>query len=84
MNSTQILFELLNTQHTEAHFEALLQILDRLHDGAAANNLEAITPLTPQEVLGWLDDLAYTVEETMQEIKANLATKTEAKSWYNN
>lgn len=82
MTNMQVLFEMLNEQYTDTHFDALLQIVDRLHDAAAANMLETVSPLSAQELLGWLDDIIYTAQETVREIQANLATETE--DWYTN
>jgi gluconate kinase len=63
--------KLLVEKYTEAHFEVLLQIMDQLHDAATVNNLAAITPLTTREMIGWLDDIIYTAEETIRELEAN-------------
>lgn len=75
--------KLLVEQYTEAHFEALLQIMDQLHDAATVNNLSAISPLTARELIGWLDDIIFTAEETIRELEANLnATRTESAKVY--
>lgn len=66
--------KLLVEKYTDAHFEALLQIMDQLHDAATVNNLSAISPLTAREVIGWLDDIIYTAEETIRELETNLKT----------
>jgi len=43
MMDMQILQKMLTEQLTEAHFEALLQVMDRLHDAAAIGELENMT-----------------------------------------
>lgn len=55
---------------TEAHFEAMLQLVDRLHDAAAVGKLETATPLDARTVIGWLDDIIFTAEETIRELQA--------------
>ncbi|MBZ0308107.1 MAG: hypothetical protein K8I82_18720 [Anaerolineae bacterium] len=64
----------LTEQYTEAHFEALLQLMDKLHDAATVNNVAAVSPLTPREIIGWLDDIIFTAEETIRELQANTHT----------
>ncbi len=64
--------KLLVEKYTEAHFETLLQMMDQLHDAATVNNLSAISMLTAREMIGWLDDIIYTAEETIRELETNL------------
>ncbi|KAB2902568.1 MAG: hypothetical protein F9K27_16405 [Anaerolineae bacterium] len=62
----------LTEQYTEAHFEALLQLMDKLHDAATVNNVTAVSPLSAREIIGWLDDIIFTAEETIRELQANM------------
>jgi hypothetical protein len=80
----QNLNKLLMEHCTEAHFEALLQMIDRLHDAAAADCLETVSPMDPREILGWLDDIIYTAEETMREIQAGLTVTDFGRIWSDN
>ena len=42
--------------------------LDQLHTAVSEGRLHSLTTLTEQEVLEWLQDLSFTVEETVHEI----------------
>jgi len=64
-----MLKQLLEQQHTDAHFDLFLQFLDRLHDAATAEALHEVSPLDAREILGWLDDFIYTAQETVREIE---------------
>jgi hypothetical protein len=82
MVNMQVLHEMLNEQYTEAHFEALLQIVDRLHDAAAAGKLGEVSPMEAREVIGWLDDIIFTAEETLRELQATFNANSQ--NWPNN
>lgn len=56
---------LLNDARLAAAFEAL----DDLHDAAAEGALHTVTSLNKGELLGWLRDLVYTAQETIEEIE---------------
>lgn len=72
MTDMHMLHKMLNELYTEAHFEALLQMMDRLHDAAAMGELEAVCMMDTREVMGWLDDIIYTAEETVRELREQL------------
>jgi hypothetical protein len=84
MTDMQILEKMLTELCTEAHFEVLLQIVDRLHDAAAADRLETVTPMNAREVIGWLDDIIYTAEETIRELQATLEANETYRTWADN
>jgi hypothetical protein len=85
MNNMQFVEKMLTELCTDAHFEVLLQIVDRLHDAAAAGRLETVTPMDAREVMGWLDDIIYTAEETMRELQATLEANEEpSRGWSDN
>ncbi len=67
----QFFQHMLTEQYTEDHFEALLQLIDRLHDAAAAGKLGEVSPMDAREIAGWLDDIIFTAEETLRELQAN-------------
>ncbi|HLA45116.1 MAG TPA: hypothetical protein VJZ27_16845 [Aggregatilineales bacterium] len=83
MVDMQILSKLLTEQYTEANFEALLQIMDRLHDAAAIGDLKSVSPLDAREMIGWLDDLVFTAEETIRELQSSIEA-SEFRAWSDN
>lgn len=57
------------TLFTEDRFASIFRAVDRLHDVASEGKLEQVTNLSPDEVIGWLKDIAYTVNETIRELE---------------
>jgi hypothetical protein len=49
-------------------FLDLHERLDLLHTAASEGRLHTLTTLSPEEVLEWLQDLSFTIEETLHEI----------------
>ncbi len=58
-------------QFSDEWFEAVFQSLDRLHDVASAGRLDKDSPVTPADMMGWLEDIVYTAQQTIAEIEAN-------------
>ncbi len=56
--------------YTDAGFERLFKQLDLLHDLASEGRLVEATPLRASDVIGWLEDIIFTAEETIREIDA--------------
>jgi hypothetical protein len=56
-------------QYNAARLGYLARMLDELHTAASEDRLEAMTPLTPVEVVGWLREFIYTAHETIAEIE---------------
>lgn len=56
-------------QITEATLETILQTVDRLHDAAHAGRLLGVSPMSWQEIQGWLEDIVFTAEETLRELR---------------
>ena len=83
MMDMQILQKMLTEQLTEAHFEALLQVMDRLHDAAAVGELDSMTPMDARELMGWLDDIIFTAEEVVRELQVTVRAN-EPKVWSDN
>ena len=54
--------------HNDARLVGLFQSLDELHTAASEGHLPMVTPLTNAELVGWLQELIYTAEETIAEI----------------
>ena len=51
-------------------FEALFEAIDHLHDQVCDASAEATSPLAPDDLVGWLEDIIYTAQETIVEIRA--------------
>ncbi len=47
----------------------LFQVLDDLHTAASDGRLQSVTTLTNDEVMSWLNELAYTAQETIVELR---------------
>lgn len=63
--------------YNDVWFEALFQLVDRLHDDASAGDLPTTVP---QDVMvGWLEDIIYTARETILEIQATEHTKRDGR-----
>ncbi len=61
--------KIIATQIGEAHLESMLQTLDRLHDAAAARDLKTTCSADHAVVVGWLEDIIYTAQETIGELQ---------------
>lgn len=55
--------------YTDARLDSIFQVLDDLHTAASEGRMGRLTPLTHEEMVGWLRDLVYTAEETIAEIE---------------
>jgi hypothetical protein len=55
--------------YTEARLVALLQTLDELHSAASEDRLNTMTTVSKVELVGWLNELVYTAQETIAEIE---------------
>ncbi len=55
---------------SEDAFADLFSRFDQLHDRACAGQIVQATSLRPAEVIGWLEDIIFTAEETVREIDA--------------
>ncbi len=60
---------ILQALFTDARFESIFNAMDRLHDAASSGKLAEVTNLSADEVIGWLQDIAYTANETIRELK---------------
>lgn len=56
---------------TDAGLAAVFAAIDELHDAASEDQISIVTPLDQRELVAWLHELAYTVQETIQEIEAS-------------
>ncbi len=58
-------------EYGEAGFAHLFAKLDRLHDLASEGHLSEATSLRPAEVIGWLQDIIFTAQETVREVESH-------------
>lgn len=66
---------------TDARFASLFNTVDRLHDVVSEGKLDQVTNLTKEEVIGWLRDIAYTVEETINELENPTHSADQSDEW---
>lgn len=55
--------------YNDARLIALFEALDELHTAASEGALPLFTPLPETEIVGWLQDLVFTAQETIAEIE---------------
>ena len=60
---------ILQALFTDIRFESIFNAIDRLHDAASSGKLAEVTNLSTDEVIGWLQDIAYTANETIRELE---------------
>ena len=53
---------------------SLFQSLDELHTAASDGQLHRVTPLTNTELVGWLQEMIFTAQETIEEIDHQTTT----------
>ena len=54
---------------TDAGLAAVYEAFDDLHDAVSEGQMTELTPLEKRELLGWLRELVYTAQETIEEIE---------------
>ncbi len=59
--------------YSAEEMEALFLMLDQLHDAASAGELSDVTPMTAEQMTGWLREIIYTARETIVEIERHTA-----------
>ncbi len=62
---------LLHLLYTDARFESILTVLDALHDAASEGRSHEVSALPKDELIGWLQDIAYTARETIRELETD-------------
>lgn len=55
--------------YNEVRLADLLQAVDELHTAASDGQLRSVTPLTDAEIISWLNELTYTAQEAIREIR---------------
>jgi len=71
MNKKTLPLQIVKSQISELTLESVLQTLDRLHDAVVEDNLETTCTLDRATVVGWLEDIIYTAQETIGELQCN-------------
>ena len=54
----------------EQWLERVFTALDALHDALSAGCVAAVSPVEPDDMVGWLEDIIYTAQESIVEIRA--------------
>jgi hypothetical protein len=57
-------------RYDDEWFEAVFVALDHLHDAVSTGPSDAISPVAPVDMVGWLQDIIYTAQEAIVEIQA--------------
>ncbi|MCE7947781.1 MAG: hypothetical protein DYG88_10175 [Chloroflexi bacterium CFX4] len=81
MLSNRLDIRVYQTLFTEDRFASLFKTVDRLHDVVSEGKLEQVTNLSPEEVIGWLQDIAYTINETIRELQPSAETEEADQAW---
>ncbi len=61
--------------YTAAWFETVFTALDRLHDALCSSAPDTVSRLNPEDMAGWLEDIVYTAQEAILEIRARYPGK---------
>ncbi len=54
---------------TDAGMEAVFEVFDDLHDAVSEGQIDTVTALNSRELVGWLRELVFTAQETIEEIE---------------
>ena len=60
---------------TDAGLSAVFEAFDELHNAASEGQLHELTPLDNRELVGWLQELVYTAQETIAELEKRNARR---------
>jgi hypothetical protein len=55
----------------ETWFETLFLALDSLHDAVSEQRVSKVSSVAPADMVGWLEDIIYTAQEAIVEIREN-------------
>jgi hypothetical protein len=62
--------------YNDARLQGLFGALDELHSAASDGMLHTLTTLNQAELVGWLHELVYTAEQTIDEIEKHSAEES--------
>jgi hypothetical protein len=68
--------QLARASFDEAWFEIVFLALDKLHDTVSQQRASTVSPVAPAEMVGWLEDIIYTAQEAIVEIRATMPEET--------
>jgi hypothetical protein len=68
LNQKTLPLKVMQSRLTETHLESILATLDRLHNASADDALETVSAVSAEQLIGWLEDIIYTAQETIQEL----------------
>lgn len=54
--------------HTPVRLDSLLDVLDELHSAASEGRLQEISTISEAEMRGWLLEVMYLAQQTLEEI----------------
>lgn len=70
------------TSFDEVWFETVFLALDRLHDAVSEQSPANISTIAPAEMVGWLEDIIYTAQEAIVEIREKTPDQTMTEAEY--
>jgi len=76
MDTKILSLKILQNRLTACHLETVLATLDRIHEATATDTLDAVSNLSAEEVVGWLEDIIYTAQETLKEMGVETPSTT--------
>jgi hypothetical protein len=74
--------QLVRASFDEAWFEMLFLALDRLHDAVSEPRTGNVSAVAPDDMVGWLEDIIYTAQEAIVEIREHAPDQTVTEADY--
>lgn len=69
MNTKTLSLEVVQSKIGEVQLESILKTLDRIHEAAANQQLSEATSLDAEALVGWLEDIIFTAQEAITEVR---------------
>lgn len=69
MSQNLVPLKLLLSKVGDIQLESMLQTLDRLHEAVVADELDEVSSLDAPALIGWLEDIIFTAQETIGELQ---------------
>lgn len=80
MNTNPIALEIFQAKIGDVQLETVLMTLDRLHDASAKGDIDTETSVETKQLIGWLEDIIFTAQETLKELQDDDASHNSADS----
>ena len=77
MNNKTLSLELFQSKISDVQLESLLNTLDRLHEAAVDQTITDESNIEPKQIMGWLEDIIFTAQETMRELQSHPNVETQ-------